>query len=308
MHPWAGRTRDLVSPAPGHRHCQWRPPVTTTRRITLTLVVVLAALATSAGSALAQDAAQFFKTSCTSCHTIGGGRLVGPDLKGAAERRTREWLQKFIADPKAVIDARDATATQLVQESRGVIMPTLGVQPDMVNALIDLIAAESALPRSQFAGAAAAGGAGPRLMTPADVDLGRRLFMGDRLLTKGGPACISCHQVRGVAALGGGRLGPDLTGVYARLGGQAPLTSWLESPASVTMKPVFKDHPITTDEAHALVSYLKIAGARGGTAPASMVNFVLLGLLGMSVGLVIIDLAWKRRFSAVRRPLVRGEQ
>ncbi len=279
----------------------------TTRRLVLSFVVVLATVAATAQRASAQDAAQFFKTSCMSCHTIGGGRLVGPDLKGAHERRTREWLQQFIANPKALIDARDATATQILQESRGVVMPTLGVQPAMVGALIDLIAAESALPRSQFAGAATAG-AGPRLMTPEDVETGRRIFMGSKLLTKGGPSCISCHQVRGVAALGGGRLGPDLTGAYARLGGQAALTSWFSSPASVTMKPVFATHPITPDEAHALVSYLKVAGARGGTASSSMVNFVLLGLLGMAIGLVVIDLAWNKRFRAVRRPLVRGDR
>jgi mono/diheme cytochrome c family protein len=281
--------------------------VITTRRLAIHLAVALAILAGTAGRASAQDAAQFFKNSCMSCHTIGGGRLVGPDLKGSHERRTREWLQRFIADPKAVIDARDATAVQLVQESRGVVMPSLGVQPDMVNALIDLITAESALPRSQFAGAGAAG-AGPRVMTPADVEAGRRIFMGAKLLENGAPSCIACHQVRGVAALGGGRLGPDLTGVYARLGGQIALTSWLNAPASVTMKPVFEDRAITADEAHALVSYLRVAGARGGSAPSSMVNFVLLGLLGMAIGLVVIDLAWNRRFRAVRRPLVRGDR
>ena len=281
----------------------------TTGRAFLRLVAATATLAAASGTASAQDAAQFFKASCVSCHTVGGGRLVGPDLKGVTERRTREWLTQFIGNPQAMILAGDATAKQLLQEARGVVMPTLGVQPDMIASLIDLLAAESALPVSQFVGAGgAAGGAGPRPMTPADADLGRKLFMGQLSLTKRGPACLSCHQVRGIGALGGGNLGPDLTGVYARLGGQVALTSWLGSPASVTMKPVFAQHPLTEDEAHALVSYFKVAGARGGSARNSMVNFVLLGLIGLAVGLVIVDLAWKNRFRAVRRPLVRGER
>lgn len=279
-----------------------------TKHLLLFVVVVLAIVPALARDAIAQDAAQTFRASCASCHTIGGGRLVGPDLKGSHERRERDWLKRFITNPKALIDAGDATAVQLVQESRGVVMPTLGIAPDMIDALIDLIGAESALASSQFVGAAAAGGAGPRPMTAADVALGRQLFMGSKLLAKRGPSCISCHQVRGVGALGGGRLGPDLTGVYARLGGQTAVTSWLGSPASATMKPIFQDKAITPDEAHALVSYLKVAGARGGSASPSMVSFVLMGLLGMAVGLVVLDLAWNKRFRAVRRPLVRGDK
>jgi mono/diheme cytochrome c family protein len=292
----------------GHAPCLAVAIVTATTRFLLPAIATLTLFAGLSRDAFAQDAAQTFRASCASCHTIGGGRLVGPDLKGSHERRERDWLKRFIANPKAVIDAGDATAAQLVQESRGVVMPTLGIAPEVIDALIDLIAAESALPRSQFIGAAAAGGAGPRPMTDADVALGRKLFMGSKLLAKRGPSCISCHQVRGVGALGGGRLGPDLTGVYARLGGQAALTSWLGSPASATMKPVFEGRPITPDEAHALASYLKVAGARGGSAAPSMVSFVLLGLLGMAVGLVVLDLAWNKRFRAVRRPLVRGDK
>ena len=30
---------------------------------------------------------QLFKTNCTACHTIGGGRLVGPDLIGVTNKR-----------------------------------------------------------------------------------------------------------------------------------------------------------------------------------------------------------------------------
>ena len=40
-----------------------------------------------APAALAQEAAVDFKTNCMSCHTIGGGRLVGPDLKDVSQRR-----------------------------------------------------------------------------------------------------------------------------------------------------------------------------------------------------------------------------
>ena len=40
----------------------------------------------SAVSAHAQQASDFFQQNCTSCHTIGGGRLTGPDLKDVPRR------------------------------------------------------------------------------------------------------------------------------------------------------------------------------------------------------------------------------
>ena len=37
-----------------------------------------------------QDPRTFFRQNCANCHTIGGGRLTGPDLKGVTERRDRQ--------------------------------------------------------------------------------------------------------------------------------------------------------------------------------------------------------------------------
>ena len=44
----------------------------------------------------AQDAADFFRQNCISCHTIGGGRLTGPDLKGVGQRKDHGWLVDFL--------------------------------------------------------------------------------------------------------------------------------------------------------------------------------------------------------------------
>jgi mono/diheme cytochrome c family protein len=53
---------------------------------------------------LAQDAVDYFRLNCASCHTIGGGRLTGPDLKDVTARRDHAWLLRYIPDPKATID------------------------------------------------------------------------------------------------------------------------------------------------------------------------------------------------------------
>jgi mono/diheme cytochrome c family protein len=75
----------------------------------------------------------FFRQNCTSCHTIGGGRLAGPDLKDVTTRKDRAWLVRFVLDPKGTIDSGDAYAQQIFREARGVYMqPIPGLQAPRV--------------------------------------------------------------------------------------------------------------------------------------------------------------------------------
>ena len=68
-----------------------------------------------------------FNGKCASCHTIGGGKLVGPDLKGVTKQRDRTWLVNFISAPDKAFAANDPIATQLKGEFGGVMMPNVGV-------------------------------------------------------------------------------------------------------------------------------------------------------------------------------------
>jgi len=115
-------------------------------------------------------------------------------------------------------------------------------------------------------------------------------------------------------ALGGGRLGPDLTNVYERLKGRKAVSAWLMAPATETMQPIFKNHPLTADEVHALAAYFENAAGESPAEPsASRVALLLLGLAGAAAMVFTFDAIWKRRFHSVRRPLVddnslRGKQ
>jgi mono/diheme cytochrome c family protein len=276
------------------------------RHIALRVVAII--LLSSPSPIAAQSAADQFRQSCASCHTIGGGRLVGPDLKNVTQRRDRQWLTQFVQKPKSVIDNGDAYAQQLQREAQGIVMPTLGVDGPRAQALLDLIEAESKLLRSQFAGVQVS----DRPFTPADAAAGRALFTGAQRLKNGGPACISCHTVRGAGGLSGGRLGPDLTLVYERLQGRKGLTAWLANPASPTMMPVFKKAALDTNEILPLVAMFESTAKQGGQDnSAARLNFVLIGLGGLVIGLVAMDSIWKKRFRGVRRELVhrkRGEE
>ena len=268
------------------------------------LVALVAMFSCHAGRALAQTPEEFFRANCFSCHTIGGGRLAGPDLRGVGERREREWLVEFILNPQAMISSGDPYAQQILDEARGVVMPTVpGISRGRAEAMLDMIAEEGALETSQFAGTQIS----DRPFTPADIVAGREFFVGSQPFEAGGPACAACHTVNDLGGLSGGRLGPDLTKVYERIGSRAALAAWLQGPSTTTMRPVFSDKPLDSEEILALVAFFeKTAQEPDEDDTVPLLNFFLLGLLGAALALALFDGLWRRRFRAVRRPLVRA--
>ena len=256
----------------------------------------------ASGPSLAQDRVDDFRLNCMSCHTIGGGRLVGPDLRNVTERKDRAWLARFIVDPKSVIDSGDAYALKLVDEARGVVMTTVpGMTLDRAMNLLDLIAAESAVESSRFAGIQLS----DRPFTPADVAAGRKMFLGIQPLENRGAACVSCHSVNGIGVLAGGKLGPDLNAVFERLNGRKGLATWLSAPATPTMQAIYKNHPLDSEEILPLVAFFADkAVAPPESGQAATLIFTLLGLAGTAAALVLFDTAWRKRFRAVRQPLV----
>jgi len=263
-------------------------------------------LVASSAKVLAQDDASFFRRNCHSCHTIGGGRLTGPDLKEVTQRKDRGWLERFIPNPKAVIDSGDPYAQQLLQEARGVVMPVIpGITPERARAFLDLIEAESKLEKSQFLGLQIS----DRPFTPAEVAEGWTLFRGEKKLAAGGVACVSCHTVRGMPGLGGGKLGPDLSRVYERLQGRKGLAAWLASPATTTMQAVFRNKALQNEEILPLVALFEDRAKSGGEdSSAAQLNFFLMGLGGAVLMMLAFDAIWKGRFRGVRRAMVRGEE
>lgn len=261
----------------------------------------------------AQDAAAYFKANCASCHTIGGGRLTGPDLKGVTSRaqgagKDRDWLITYMQDPQRMINSGDPYAAQILQEARGVVMPKIpGLDAAMAASLLDLIDAESLLEESQFKGSAVSS----EPFTARDVQRGWALFTGSEKFKNGATMCMSCHRMSGVGGLGGGNLGPDLTRVYERglytTGGRAVLSAWLVAPATPAMQHLLQDKPLEVDEVHALVALMADRAAKSQPVmmEASMVSFAIFGVLGSLLILVLFDFVWKTRFRSVRRAMVK---
>jgi len=234
-----------------------------------------------------------FADKCAGCHTIGGGRLVGPDLRGVTAQRDRAWLVQFISEPDKVLAASDPIATALFQEFSNVPMPNLGLSQDQVVALLTYLDSQG--------GDAAAPTAVPATGLPAgDPDRGEALFAGIIHLQNGGPPCLGCHSADNVGLLGGGVMGPDLTQVAARYG--RGLQAALAGIAWPTMAPIFARHPVTQQEQADLLAFLQ---AESGQQPTNReVPVLALSLAGLVGALIAIGFVWRHRLRGVRRPLV----
>jgi protein SCO1/2 len=91
-----------------------------------------------------QPGQSLFKKLCAPCHTIGVGDRVGPDLRGAAERRQEAWLTRFIRTPEKVLAEKDPAALDLAAKFPGVRMPNLGLSDIDAGDLITYIKTQTA--------------------------------------------------------------------------------------------------------------------------------------------------------------------
>lgn len=201
------------------------------------------------GAKFSPEAAATFNKRCTACHTYGKGIKVGPDLKGATERRKRDWLVKFIQGSSNVIKSGDPTAVSLFAQFKQQRMPDwTDLSEKQVNDILDFVAIGG--PDIKPADERSA-----ELALPAEIEMGRQLFVGEQRLKYGSQSCGSCHSVRGAGW--GGSLGPDLTQTYFKFQDRA-LTEFLRHPC-FQWETAAGNHYLTAKESFALKSFLRQA-------------------------------------------------
>ncbi len=89
------------------------------------------------------ESAQMFRTRCATCHTIGSGDGLGPDLLMVSSRRSPEWLARFIREPDKMLAEKDETAMAMLPNFRNLAMPNLKLSEQNVVDLIAFIDVES---------------------------------------------------------------------------------------------------------------------------------------------------------------------
>ena len=92
-----------------------------------------------------------FIKACASCHTIGRGDRIGPDLKGVSARRAGEWLKSFISRPDRMFANKDPIALALAEKYHGLRMPNLGLSEGDAADVIAYLDAQSYIVAAQAA-------------------------------------------------------------------------------------------------------------------------------------------------------------
>ena len=131
--------------------------------------------------AQAKTGEELFQSGCNACHTIGGGRLVGPDLLGVSERRSEEWLVEFVQHSQAMVEAGDPVAVALFEEHNKVPMPDQALTKAEILAVVEYAKTPHVAPGQPAAPE-------PDELTEEDIVLGENLFQGSVRLSNGGPS------------------------------------------------------------------------------------------------------------------------
>ena len=253
----------------------------------LVVMSVFVAVATGSSSSpiAAQDAsgADLYEANCAGCHQVGGEGIPGtfPPLEGNPEATDTEYVAVVITDGKT-------GAIEVLGETYDSAMPAVGgLSDDDLDAIVGHVV--------ELAGGESEPDAPTEPVGPpesGDIDSGHDLFIGQDRFDDGGTACASCHTAGEVGNLGGSSLGPDLTGAYELLGGQAGLSAWLANPPAPTMTPIFSDRPLTDDEIADLVAFL--ADAPNQDRPSNDVDwFLIAGIAGLLVLIGGMAIAWR---------------
>jgi len=173
-------------------------------------------------------AAQSYAQKCAGCHTVGGGKLTGPDLLP-----TRAWPKPELAAKIKLMEPRvgPLSENELAQ---------------FVELLQDSRAQDRIRIAQELASKAVAA-----TLEPASESIGKKLFEGTTQLTNGGIACITCHR----AGAQGGTFGPDLTSLHTRMG-KVAMISANQQTQFLVMSGTYKNQPITAQEAVHFAEYL----------------------------------------------------
>ena len=312
------------------------------------LMLAYSAVTATWAEADAQRGQVVFKASCTACHSIGGGKGVGPDLKGVTQLRERTWLARFILEPDKVLAENDLIAVQLLKDYNNIPMPNMGLSAADVASVIDYLDSVSGQPpaptptpvpspTATTSPTSTASTPLPTSTTPTppptsttltptpvpsptatplptstppvtntgDVQNGRGLFTGAVRFSNGGPACMACHDVVGIGMLGGGFVGPDLTGTYQKFGGPG-LAGILASLPFPTMRPIYEEALLTAQEQADMAAFLANVQAPGTKRNGGLLAGLVVG--GFVALAVLAQLLWRRRLRPVRAQLVQQSQ
>ncbi len=207
-----------------------------------------------------EDGEKLFKNNCAACHNIDGIPLVGPNLKDITKKREKEWLKKFILNSKQLYDNGDVIAKKIIDEYKGMVMPSFNFNDQMLESILTYIEGEKKTTESDIT----------KIDTSdtykkidneteqALVEKGYKLFIGNIPFKNNGISCVACHNIRSEKFNKGGYLARDLTKVYTRMNkNEIALKNIISSMPYPAMAKAYEKSPLTDEEINTLTIFLK---------------------------------------------------
>ncbi len=232
----------------------------------------------SASASAADPLAERFVSQCSGCHTIGGGKLKGPDLDKALG-----WSESSLSLAIGKMQKNVGPLAEADVKGYAALLRS----PD--------VRARVARERARVAAELAA------KLAPPDAGIGRALFFGKTAFANGGLACAACHRVAG----DGGSLGPELTRLATKLDAVG-MTSALEQTNFAVMRDAYREHPVTQQEAVHLAAFFQtVTGSTGTFAHTADVVLTTSATAVPAVTMLALLALHRHRKTSVRARLVR---
>lgn len=135
------------------------------RAVLISFILLFTFSVSAQPAASTQPGQDLFKANCMACHSIGKGKMVGPDLKNVHQKRSEAWLLKWIRSSKTLINSGDADAVAIFGEFNKTPMTEFSaLTDDQIKSLIRYIGSESS---ASPAAASASAPSGTNVITPS---------------------------------------------------------------------------------------------------------------------------------------------
>src|SRR5688572_32544516 len=90
-----------------------------------------------------EDGKAIFMSRCAACHNVNKV-LTGPALAGVDQRRSIEWITKFIQSSQTLVKSGDKDAIAIFQQFNKIPMPDhTDLTADNIKSIVDFIRSES---------------------------------------------------------------------------------------------------------------------------------------------------------------------
>jgi len=163
---------------------------------------------------------------CVGCHKLQGierPAMLGPDLSSAGTKVSREWIYKWLKEPRTIVD-KDGNVTVNGYETEEVPrMPKFRLSEEELRALSAYLSLQKARPLAPYRvspAVVAAWSKNPELISQGELRF-RQMF------------CSTCHSLAvtraGETKLIGGDIGPELTKIGSKVNSDW-LMAWLRDP------------------------------------------------------------------------------